>query len=292
MSTPGRILTGLRRCSEITLESHDTSAEVVALLVPMEDLLEALGVPTAVRRERHELSLVYRGSGPCPLHEESNPTDFSWSTDGSWRCSACGRKGGKIGLIHAIRKKSTERETFTFLAKVAAQVSPFKRFVQYSEAEEATRKLLGRLSNAGCNNHLIFEFLRSYLENREDSRAQRKALGLKHRSRINRLARERRLIPEEARRLLARTHAGFDARRLGVSRLVANLYALTRYIETKTGERRSIDHLCLLIEAARVALMRWRLSVTPDAVRHELDRFVRRNESSLIPLIETHITHL
>src|SRR5260370_41433923 len=120
MSTPGCILTGFRRCSEITLECHDTSAEVVALLVPMEDLLEALGVPTAVRRERHELSLVYRGSGPCPLHEESNPTDFSWSTDGSWRCSACGRRGGKGRFFYADTEKCLAREALSLSSQHCA----------------------------------------------------------------------------------------------------------------------------------------------------------------------------
>jgi hypothetical protein len=192
-----------------------------------------------------------------------------------------------IDLVRAIIKE--ERKILAFLTQVAAQVSPFNRFVQYCAAKEATRKLLARLSNAGCNEHLVFELLRRYLENPEDSRAKRKALGLKFRSRINRHVRKGQLPPEDGEKLLARVRAAFDIKRLGVAHLTPCLYYLAYYIETKTGKWPSADDLYWLIEAARVALMRWRLTVTPDAVRHELARFMKRNDSYLVPLLKNYV---
>lgn len=125
------------------VSAHDR-ADTIASLVPMEDLLEALGVP--VTRTR---------SGPCPLHAGSSPIDFSWIPEGSWRCRTCGRRGGKVDLVRAVRG-CTEARVVRFLSKLAVDTNPLSRFRRCCETNKPTRRLLARLMNKGCNDSLIF----------------------------------------------------------------------------------------------------------------------------------------
>jgi hypothetical protein len=85
-----------------------TDAGHIAALVPMREVLRALGFAANERARR----------SPCLLHSGSNPTAFSWSEDGRWHCFSCGRGGDRIALVRAARQVSF-REAVSFLAALA-----------------------------------------------------------------------------------------------------------------------------------------------------------------------------
>jgi len=74
----------------------------------MAALLEALGFRVDTRSHRSE----------CLLHKGSNPSAFSWTETGLWRCHSCGAGGDRIALVQAIRKCGF-REAAEFLAQLA-----------------------------------------------------------------------------------------------------------------------------------------------------------------------------
>ena len=80
----------------------------IAELVPMAQLLAELGFAVSERTRR----------APCLLHGGSNPTAFSWTEAGLWRCHSCGKGGDKITLIRAVRNCGF-REAVEFLAALA-----------------------------------------------------------------------------------------------------------------------------------------------------------------------------
>ncbi len=92
---------------------HFAEARSVARLVPMSHLLEILRFRLNTRSRRCA----------CVLHEGSNPSAFSWTEEGLWKCFACGAGGDKITLIRAVRKCSF-REAMVFLAVLAGVGSP------------------------------------------------------------------------------------------------------------------------------------------------------------------------
>jgi hypothetical protein len=84
------------------------SPREIAELVPMPELLAALGIPVNTRSHR----------APCILHGGSNPTAFSWRDDGRWYCFSCGKGGDKFALVMAVRDCSF-REALGFVAEMA-----------------------------------------------------------------------------------------------------------------------------------------------------------------------------
>jgi hypothetical protein len=80
----------------------------IAELVPMTRLLEALGFAVNARVKRCA----------CILHSGTNPTAFSWTDSGFWRCHSCGAGGDRIALVRATRRCSF-REAVEFLAALA-----------------------------------------------------------------------------------------------------------------------------------------------------------------------------
>jgi hypothetical protein len=85
---------------------HSTKA--IASLVSMFRLLEVLGFAVDSRKRRC----------PCLLHGGMNPNSFSWREDGRWFCFACGKGGGRIALVMAVRKCGM-RDAASFLAAIA-----------------------------------------------------------------------------------------------------------------------------------------------------------------------------
>lgn len=86
----------------------NADARQVAELVPMAELLRALGFAVSERTHR----------APCVLHEGANPSAFSWREDGLWRCHACGRGGDRIALVREARSCSFG-EAVSLLAQLA-----------------------------------------------------------------------------------------------------------------------------------------------------------------------------
>ena len=76
--------------------------------VAMSCLLDMLGIKVNERTRR----------GPCPIHGGSNPTAFSWTDTGLWKCHSCGAGGDRIALIRAIRHCGFHR-AMEFLAAIA-----------------------------------------------------------------------------------------------------------------------------------------------------------------------------
>ena len=171
--------------------------DLVASLVPMEDLLEALDIP--VTRAR---------SGPCLMHAGSSSTDFSWKPDGSWRCRICGKRGGKVELVCTIQRW-TKDHAVGLLSKLARNTNPLSRFRQCCETNELTRRLLARLMNKGCNDRLIFEWLRAYIESSRALRGQLKKDSRPILSRIRGHMRRGLFSREFGNALLARTNRAF-----------------------------------------------------------------------------------
>lgn len=88
-----------------TVKPRVVLAQEIAALVPMAPLLEALGFQVNTRTHRSR----------CLLHGGTNPTSFSWREDGRWFCHSCGRGGGRIALIRAVRRCDS-KEALRFLA--------------------------------------------------------------------------------------------------------------------------------------------------------------------------------
>ncbi len=77
-------------------------------LVPMPRLLEALGFQPNQRSRRCS----------CVLHEGSNPSAFSWTETGLWKCHSCGAGGDRIALVRATKQLGF-RDAVAFLAALA-----------------------------------------------------------------------------------------------------------------------------------------------------------------------------
>lgn len=77
-------------------KQHPVLAADVAALVTMPELLDTLGIGVNTRTRR----------APCPLHNGSNPTAFSWIDGGRWHCHSCGKGGDKLTLVQEVRKCS------------------------------------------------------------------------------------------------------------------------------------------------------------------------------------------
>ncbi len=99
----------LSRAHVKTMRAADcvSGARVVAALVPMPRLLAELGFTVNERTHR----------APCVLHGGSNPTAFSWTDAGLWKCHSCGAGGDKITLICQMRQCSF-REAVGFLRQL------------------------------------------------------------------------------------------------------------------------------------------------------------------------------
>jgi hypothetical protein len=249
-------------------------AEAIADFIAMRDLLGQLDIP--ITKTGWDAG-TRSGRSPCPFHEGSNATDFSWTGEGFWHCSSCKRHGNKIGLIRARKKISSDRKLLEFVTMLATRVSPFTRFGLYCGKDQETNRLLTRLLNMGCNARLIFDWLRVYIENPPESVALRRADGHRIRSRIRLHMRAGQLAVGQDKGLMARTHAAFDLKRLGVEHLTPLLFSVRYYVEMKTGRRPAVNDLALLLEAVWAALMRSPINVSRDAVRKELSRFEKRN---------------
>jgi phage/plasmid primase-like uncharacterized protein len=105
-------------------------AREIAALVPMGRLLESLGFAVDERTRR----------APCLLHSGSNPTAFSWTESGLWRChSTCGRGGDRIALVRAVRRCSF-REAVEYLAVLAGVEYRSRRISRREIAEKHRRR--------------------------------------------------------------------------------------------------------------------------------------------------------
>jgi len=103
-------------------------AREVAALVPMARLLESLGFAVNERTRR----------AACLLHSGSNPSAFSWTDSGLWRCHSCGRGGDRIALVRTARQCSF-RDAVQFLAALAG-VEFQSRRVSRREIARARRR--------------------------------------------------------------------------------------------------------------------------------------------------------
>jgi hypothetical protein len=98
----------------------ESDARRVAALVPMKRLLTELGFQTNERNRRCA----------CRLHGGKNPTAFSWTESGLWRCHSCGAGGDRIALVRAARQCSFSN-ALAFLARLAGvsiQARPASRW--------------------------------------------------------------------------------------------------------------------------------------------------------------------
>lgn len=77
----------------------------LASLVPMRDLLAALGFTVNPRTRRCA----------CILHLGNNQSAFSWTEEGLWKCHSCGAGGDRIALVQ-ITRQCGFREAVEFLA--------------------------------------------------------------------------------------------------------------------------------------------------------------------------------
>lgn len=84
------------------------SPNEIAALVPMPEMLRALGFKVTERTRR----------SACLLHGGSNRSAFSWTEAGLWRCHSCGAGGDRIALVQAVRHCGF-REALEFLGQVA-----------------------------------------------------------------------------------------------------------------------------------------------------------------------------
>ena len=100
----------------------------IAASVPMNRLLESLGFVVNERTKR----------SPCLLHSGSNPTAFSWTESGLFRCHSCGRGGDRIALVREV-KQCSFREAVAYLAALAG-VEYRSDGLSRAEVEEAQRK--------------------------------------------------------------------------------------------------------------------------------------------------------
>jgi hypothetical protein len=89
-------------------------AHEIAGLVPMPELLGALGFEVNTRTHR----------SACPLHKGSNPTAFSWTETGLWRCHSCSAGGDKISLVRAVRGCSFPDALKILCALAGVEIEP------------------------------------------------------------------------------------------------------------------------------------------------------------------------
>ena len=116
-----------------------SDAREIAELVPMPELLAALGFTVNTRTRRCA----------CILHGGANLTAFSWREDGLWHCHSCGAGGDRIALVRAARRCSF-REAVAFLAALAGvelrEDKPSRAEIEQArqerEAEERAARLL------------------------------------------------------------------------------------------------------------------------------------------------------
>lgn len=104
--------------------TYFVEAREIAARVPMARLLEVLCFNVDTRSHRCS----------CRLHGGANPSAFSWTEAGLWKCFGCGASGDKISLVRAARKYNF-RETVGFLAAVAG-VELGKNKLPYTEIEQ------------------------------------------------------------------------------------------------------------------------------------------------------------
>jgi phage/plasmid primase-like uncharacterized protein len=123
----------------------------VAALVPMPRLLEALGFDVNERTRRCA----------CILHGGSNPSAFSWTEAGLWKCYSCGAGGDRIALIRVARSCSFG-EALRFLASLAGveiaqgklSLADTERLLQERQDEERAAYLL-----ADAEHNLLLELI-------------------------------------------------------------------------------------------------------------------------------------
>jgi len=72
----------------------------------------------------------------CILHGGSNPTAFSWTEGGLWRCHSCGQGGDRITLVRTIKHCSFS-EAICFLAELAGV--EYRREVRSNTAVEQAK---------------------------------------------------------------------------------------------------------------------------------------------------------
>ena len=94
--------------SNIEPRSLLADAREIAALVGMPELLGAVGFTVNTRTRRCA----------CILHGGSNPSAFSWTEGGLWKCHGCGAGGDRIALAQAVRHCGF-REAVEFLAGLA-----------------------------------------------------------------------------------------------------------------------------------------------------------------------------
>jgi hypothetical protein len=100
----------------------------IATLVPMARLIVELGFEVNERTRR----------APCPLHSGSNPTSFSWTDSGLWKCQSCGAGGDRIALVRAV-KQCSFRDAVGYLAELAGVPVHGKQRTE-AEIEQAQRE--------------------------------------------------------------------------------------------------------------------------------------------------------
>ena len=124
--------------------SYFVEVREIATLVPMSHLLGVLGFSVNYRSHRCA----------CILHEGSNPSAFSWTEAGLWKCYRYGAGGDKITLVRATRKCSF-REAIAFLAALAGvelsknerPYAEIEQSRQQREAEERTASFLAEIQH-------------------------------------------------------------------------------------------------------------------------------------------------
>jgi hypothetical protein len=118
------------------MKAHDRD---LAGHAPMPQLLDSLGFTVNIRTRRC----------CCILHGGNNPTAFSWTEQGLWKCHSCGAGGNKVALVRAARKCSY-LEAIQFIAQLirvevdwrgTSGVKPRQR-VQNRKAENRAARLL------------------------------------------------------------------------------------------------------------------------------------------------------
>lgn len=181
------------------------AAHDISNLVPMSELLSALGIVVNTRTRR----------APCLLHEGTNPGAFSWTDDGRWHCFHCGQGGDKLRLIQEVRKCSF-LNALRFLAALSG--------IEWSSlnTDEVRRQLAEARRKAQRVNAAIKKLQR--LEKHLLLDAREEVLGL------NRLRRN-------AGARLAALRRGWQPRFLGESELAWSALALVAGQELRAAAR-------------------------------------------------------
>lgn len=119
----------LRRPGFKLLHSNLADARQIAALVAMPRLLPSLGFEIINRTQRCA----------CILHGGTNPTAFSWTEAGLWKCHSCGAGGDRIALVRAARRCSF-REAVEFLAALAGVDFRLKRVSRQEVAQRLRQR--------------------------------------------------------------------------------------------------------------------------------------------------------